>query len=41
MHVPYQVPPMSDNLNFQYRRLSNEIDCYLDQVGSKVKKKQL
>ena len=21
MHVPYQAPPMSNNLNFQYRRL--------------------
>lgn len=41
MHVPYQAPPMSNNLNFQYRRLSNEIDCCLDPVGNKVKKRQL
>lgn len=41
MHVPYQAPPMSNNLNFQYRQLPNKTDCCLEQVGNKVKKRQL
>lgn len=38
MHVPYQAPPMPNNLNFQNRQLATEIDSCLDQVGNRWKK---
>lgn len=35
MHVLYQAPRMPNNLNFQYRQLTNETNYCLDQVGNR------